>query len=96
MPELHQYAEDFGEAEEPQDRIETFMKVYQTMRNWQRTVMMHLEYQVQEVSNQLAFKEAQAHEEEKKRSIKSQEPGEDMDEFWSDFSDDDFEIDYDI
>jgi len=34
MPELHQYAEDFGPAEEPQDRIETFMKVYQTMQNW--------------------------------------------------------------
>lgn len=28
IPELHQFAEDFGPAEEPQDRIETFLKVY--------------------------------------------------------------------
>lgn len=34
MPELHQFAEDVGPAEEPQDRIETFMKVYETMQSW--------------------------------------------------------------
>lgn len=55
---MHECAQDLGQHEEPKHKIETYRKVYQTMKNWQRTVMMHIEFQVQEVSNTIALKEA--------------------------------------
>ena len=46
-----------GQNDNPKQKIETFYKVYVTMRHWQETVMLHLEYHVQEISNKMAATE---------------------------------------
>lgn len=54
---MHNSATEMGQNDNPKQKIETFYKVYVTMRHWQETVMLHLEYHVQEISNKMAATE---------------------------------------
>lgn len=62
------------------------MKVYQNICYWKEMVTMHMEYMVSEVINQNSEK----NKEEKTERSNDQD---DLDEFWSDFSDNDYNCD---
>ena len=62
-----------------------YFKVYETLKYWQQIVRAHLDYFVAETATEFKIKDEEP--------VSKASEDNDEDDFWSDFSDNDFDVD---